>query len=164
MPTCSQVLLAVHPVHAGHVRVHSGPAAAAQPRRAAGHADAQAACGHVVCTYAACACVTCVGCAIQLCLLQVLMADIRPHISTLPYLHPNECMGTCTHTCMHANKEAIVPIIAQIAETALPVLQGSTEGLLGRCGKWELLSGEGLLPGDLISIGRPVGGACVRAC
>ncbi|KAF5843112.1 hypothetical protein DUNSADRAFT_2149 [Dunaliella salina] len=27
-----------------------------------------------------------------------------------------------------------------------------------RCGKWELLAGEGLLPGDIISIGRPVGG------
>ncbi len=35
--------------------------------------------------------------------------------------------------------------------------------VLARCGKWELLSGEGLLPGDLISIGRPLGGTCFCA-
>lgn len=29
-----------------------------------------------------------------------------------------------------------------------------------RCGKWELLPGEALLPGDVISIGRPSGGGC----
>jgi len=143
----SQVLLAVHAGHAGHVRVHGGDAAAAQPQGAAHAVHPQAA--HpgamswqdTVPLIGPCTCGPCTS---------FQASQRRCRVVSLFQIQCT-CAQPCTCCAVGRSVAApwrLNPRTSQRRQLALQVY---------RQGQWEKLPGDALLPGDVISIGRPQG-------